>query len=101
MIAKRSAPARGGSASLGLCRECEQKLVFLQSVVAAFAGAHADDVLHVIDEDLAVADMPRIERRACCFDDLFDGHLADDDLHLDFGQKVHIHLDAAVVLASR
>ena len=91
MIAKRSAPARGGSASLGLCRECERKLFFLQSVVAAFTGAHADDVFHVIDEDLAVADVPRVERRACRFDDLFDGHLADDDLHLDFGQKVHTY----------
>ena len=84
---------RGGRGSRG------GSVFFLQGVVAALARAHADDVFHVVDEDLAVADVPGIQGGARRFYYLFHGHLADDHFHLDFGQQVHIHLDAAVVLA--
>ena len=33
----------------------------LEGIIALLAGAHLDDILHIIDKDFAVADMPGVQ----------------------------------------
>ena len=54
----------------------------LQGGKAFLAGADLDDVLHIVNEDLAVADMTGIQRLFRRFDDRSHRHLADYDLNL-------------------
>ena len=49
-------------------------LLVLQRVVAALAGAHFHDVLHGVDENLAVADVAGVESLFRRLDDSGDRH---------------------------
>ena len=58
----------------------------LEGVVALLAGADLDDVLHIGDEDLAIADVAGVEDLPGSVDHQGDGQLADHDGHLHAGQ---------------
>src|SRR5438270_6114269 len=67
-------------------------------VGAAVAGADADRLVDVRDEDLAVADAPGARGILDCFDDVFDESVFDHHLHLHLGQEVDHVFGAAVKL---
>ena len=60
----------------------------LQGGGAAFTGTDADGVQHVVDEDLAIADLAGAGH-GDCLQHLFQRFVMDHDLDLDLGQAVH------------
>ena len=68
----------------------------LQCCVIFFTSTDLDDFIHVVDEDLAVADMTGIERLLSGIYHFFHRDFADDHFHLDLRQQGCIHLNAAV-----
>src|SRR5690606_6903777 len=69
---------RGGSGSRGGS----------ERVRAGFAGADADDLLEVADEDLAVADLAGGGGLEDHFDHLVHQRVVHGDFHADLGQEV-------------
>lgn len=69
----------------------------LEGVVAFLAGADLDHVLHIVDENLPVADMAGVEHLLGGLNDGAHGNLADHHVHLNLGQQVGLNGDAAVV----
>ena len=72
----------------------------LEGVVALLAGTDLDDVLHIGDEDLAIADVAGVEDLPGSVDHQGDGQLADHDGHLHAGQHGGFHLGTAEVALS-
>ena len=70
----------------------------LEGVVTFFAGSHFDDILNVIDEDLAIAEVAGIQDFLRGFDDVSDRDFADDDVDLDLWKEVGVDSDATVIL---
>src|SRR6185437_12311600 len=60
------------------------------------AGANADRMVEVDDEDLAVADLAGLGGRGDGIDGLVDGVRSDGDFDLDLGQEAHGVFSAAV-----
>src|SRR6202041_476380 len=60
------------------------------------AGADANRMVEVDDEDLAVADLPGFRGRGDGFDGLVDLVRGDSDLDLDLGQETHGVFGAAI-----
>src|SRR6185437_2527241 len=60
------------------------------------AGANADRMVEVDDEDLAVADLAGLGSRGDGIDGLVDGFGSDGDFDLDLGQEAHGIFGAAV-----
>src|SRR6202012_5043261 len=60
------------------------------------AGADANRMVEVDDEDLAVADLSGLGRRGDRFDGLVDLLGGDRDLDLDLGQEAHRVFSAAI-----
>src|SRR6218665_2664449 len=67
-------------------------------VLARLAGADADDLLDVVHEDLAVADLAGARRAFDRFDHALDQVVGHGGLDLDLGQEVDHVLRAAVQL---
>ena len=67
--------------SLGVLIVCVL-FVVLQGVEAFCAGTNLNDVLYVVDEDLAVADVAGIQNLLDDLNDRLDRNLGDNDLHL-------------------
>ena len=74
--------------------------VVLQGVKAFCAGTNLNDVLYVVDEDLAVADVAGIQNLLDDLNDRLDRNLGDNDLHLELREQGYIDLSAAVILGS-
>ena len=72
-------------------------LFVLQSGIAFFAGANLDDILDVVDKDLAVADVSGVQGLLGGRDSVCHGNLADDRFHLDLGKQIQVHRNAAIV----
>ena len=72
-------------------------VIILQCVVPFFTGTDFNDILYAIDKDLAVTDMTGIEYFFCGFDNPLYRYLADDDLNLNLGQKVHFNRNTAII----
>ena len=68
----------------------------LQRRVAAVVVADADGVGDVVDEDFAVADFAGAGGRRQSADDFVLARVGDDQLDLDFGQKVDLVFHAAI-----
>ena len=74
-------------------------LHILQGGEIFLAGADLDHAGHVVNKDLAVADVAGVKGLLGGFDHGIDRDLGHDDLDLDLGQQGGIHRDAAVFLA--
>ena len=66
----------------------------LQRIIAGFAGADADHILHVIDKDLAVADLAGVQRRIGRGDDKLGIDSGHDDVDLKLRREMHAHFNA-------
>ena len=73
-------------------------LHILQGGKVLFAGADLDHAGHVVDKNLAVADMPGVQRLLGSCHHSVHADLGNDDLHLDLGQQGGIHRNTAVFL---
>ena len=70
----------------------------LNGIGAGLAGAYADGLAEVGDEDLAVADLAGPGRLDDCLDDLFRNGFVDGEFDLGFRQKINDVLGPAVEL---
>jgi hypothetical protein len=70
----------------------------LKSVVTFLASSHFDDILNVIDEDLAIAEVAGIKDFLRGFNDVSDRDFADDDVDLNLWKEVGVDSDATVLL---
>jgi hypothetical protein len=68
------------------------------SLLAGFAGADADHLLHVAYEDLAVADLAGTSRLGDCLDRALHQRIGHHRLDLHLGQEVDHVLGAAIQL---
>src|SRR5699024_1866315 len=71
--------------------------LILEGVIPPFAGADLDDVLDVVDEDLAVTDVAGVKGPLDGLDQRLDRDLADDDVNLDLRQQPRADRTAAEV----
>ena len=71
--------------------------IILQRVISVLAGADLEDVFDIVNEYLAVAEITGIERALCRRYNIFDRHLADNDLDLDFREQLRCYGNSAVV----
>ena len=62
---------------------CMQLFYVLERIVALFSRAHLYNIFHIINKDLAVADVPCIKHLLCSLDDTAYWHLADHNVQLD------------------
>lgn len=75
-----------------------QFVVFvLQGVVTFLARADFNNILDIVDKDLAVADVAGVEGFLYRVDQCLRGNLADDDIYLNFGKQACLYGSAAVV----
>src|SRR5262249_18448424 len=72
--------------------------LFLECVGAGLAGADADDLLEVEDEDLSVADLSGVGALLDRLDDAVEHVVLDRRLHLHLGKEVDHVLGAAIEL---
>jgi len=70
------------------------------AILILLTGADLDHLRHVVDEDLAIADVPGVQGLGGRIDDGLHGDLADHHFHLDLGQQGGIHHGAAVAFAA-
>jgi len=70
----------------------------LKSVVTLFAGANLDDVLHIVDEYLAVADVAGVQHLFRRLDHISDRNLADHYVNLHLWQQSGFDLNTSVIL---
>src|SRR6266508_2820390 len=97
--ATESTAARASAAGSGEALPVRDKgCARLERVLAALAGPDADDLLDRHDEDLAVADPPRLRGALDRLDDPADDAVGDHHLHLHLGEEVDDVLGAAVEL---
>ena len=76
---------------------CGGLLHILQSGVVFLAGADLDHAGHVVDKDLAIADMAGVQGLLGGLHHSVYADAGDDDFHLDLGQQGGIHRHAAVL----
>ena len=76
---------------------CGALLHILQRGVIFLAGADLDHAGHVVDKDLAIADMAGVQRLLGGLHHGVHTDAGDDDLHLDLRQQGGIHRHAAVL----
>ena len=74
-----------------------KNFLVLKRVIALLARANLNDVLNIVDKNLAVAYMSGIKRFLRRLDNGADGNLAYDHLYLHLGQKARLQLNAAVI----
>src|SRR5690349_14997340 len=72
--------------------------VVLECIGIGFAGTYADDLIEVVDKDLAVTDLAAIGRMRDRFDDALGKIVGHRDLELDLGQEIDHILRAAIQL---
>ena len=68
----------------------------LEGVVTFFAGSHFNDILNIVDEDLAITEVTGVEDTLRSIDNLSYRNLADDHIDLDFWHQVGFDFDASV-----
>src|SRR5690349_14388060 len=74
------------------------RLNALKCVCVRFTGPDPDDLLQVIDENLAIADLAAVGRLRDRFDDALSKVVGHGDLELDLRQEINDVLGAAIQL---
>ena len=69
----------------------------LERVISGLTSSDANNVLHVIDKDLSIADVAGMQSRICGGDDQTRIYLGNDNVNLKLGNQMHAHFNAAVL----
>lgn len=70
----------------------------LKSVIALFTRTNLHDIFNIVNKYLTVTDVACVKHLLRRFNHLRYGHLANDDIHLDFRQKRSFNRNAAIIL---
>jgi len=84
--------------TIGMPHLCQKRRDGSDGVNAGFAGADAHDALDIGNEDLSVADTPRLSGVADGFDDRVHVFVCQNDFDFDLGKKVDDVFSAPVEL---